>query len=66
MRRLARFWINQPSIDQEWHNLHGKNVLVDFGEITDDIVTVYFTEGPVISAVYPASKLAIACSKGWK
>ncbi len=66
MHLLQRFWINQPSIYQDWHNLHGRNVLIDFGEITDTTVTVYFTDGPVVSAVYPVSKIASICSKGWK
>ncbi len=53
---LKRMWINQPSTLQEFHRLHGQNVLLDV-----ERETIYFTSGPVVSMQIPLSVL----SPGW-
>ena len=61
---MRRVWINQPSIQQAHHNLHGRDVLVaeaDFGN-KDRSVRVWFTEGNVVSQML----LKLALSPGWK
>lgn len=59
MERLERAWINQPSTLQPLHNWNGKNVLR--GKAFGGLVTVYFTDGDIISAMVPSNVL----SKGW-
>ena len=46
MNKVKRMWINQPSTLQQYHHLHGRNVLADF---RDDETVIYFMEGAVIS-----------------
>jgi hypothetical protein len=58
---LARYWINQPSTLQPCHYMHGRNVLA-LENPPYEFVTVYFVEGPTISARIP--KLAL--SPGWR
>lgn len=38
---LMRMWVNQPSTLQEWHKLHGQNVLMDDTEREDGKVLIY-------------------------
>lgn len=46
---MKRYRINQPSPHQTAHVLHGRRVLGP-EKLTDNIVEVYFIDGPVISA----------------
>ena len=60
---IKRMWINQPSTLQNYHELHGVNVLAEFvdGEHCY-AVRVYFLSGPVVSQV-----VTVGClSEGWK
>ncbi len=56
---LRRMWINQPSTLQEFHYLHGTNVLAkhEYG----DTMRIYFLSGNVISQQISRSTL----SEGW-
>lgn len=58
-KRLRRFWINQPSTMQDYHKLHGVNVLANPG--TNKICDCYFVSGNLISQ--RIHKLAL--SPGW-
>lgn len=57
---MLRMWINQPSTLQQFHNLHGVNVLAEpaMGNYT---TRIYFLNGDVISQMIPFSAL----SHGW-
>jgi hypothetical protein len=57
--QMQRHWINAPSTLQPVHKWHGARVLAD--KKPDSMVTVYFTEGPTISAIIPSRYLA----EGW-
>jgi len=46
--RFERMWINQPSNLQQYHNMHGTNVLSSRPD-EDGISRVYFLSGSVIS-----------------
>lgn len=59
---MERCWINAPSTLQPVHHWHGRNVIVDRGDRDGVCVTVYFTEGQIISAMIPSMYLA----KGYK
>jgi hypothetical protein len=54
---MRRYWINQPSTHQTAHALHGRRVLGP-EKLTDEIVEVYFIDGPVISARLPRTALS--------
>lgn len=58
---LKRMWINQPSIYQPFHHMHGENILADFIDGVGATCTIYYLSGDVISSVVP--KLFI--SDGW-
>ena len=58
--RMKRMWINQPSTLQLAHKFHGMNVLAP-EESSDNCVTVYPIDGPVISLMVPTMVL----SEGW-
>lgn len=58
---MERYWINQPSTLQECHKMHRSNVLCDVSNSFGSCVTVYFTEGDIVSALIPRNAL----SKGW-
>jgi hypothetical protein len=62
MARLERYWINAPSTLQPVHHWNGRNVFVDKSDRDGVCVTVYFTEGPTISAMIPKMYL----SAGWQ
>ncbi len=57
--RLRRMWINQPSTLQEFHSLHGTNVLVDLEDSGGPCI--YFLSGAVISMLVNPGIL----SAGW-
>lgn len=57
---MERMWINQPSGLQQYHKLHGKNVLLDKKDPNGP--RIYFLSGPVISQDIDI----LALSKGWK
>jgi len=58
---LIRMWINQPSSFQLLHRLHGANVIAQPPYRHDKTVTVYFTEGDVVSMLVPKECL----TRGW-
>ena len=51
----CRVWINQPSKLQPLHKYHGK-VGIAFKD-SNDIITVYFTEGSLLSMIVPENVL---------
>lgn len=57
---MKRMWINQPSIHQTYHELHGRHVLAE--PYTEYYCVVYFLSGDIISQVMPREVL----SSGWK
>lgn len=58
--KLARMWINQPSIAQPLHYKHGTNVLA---VVTLELCTdIYFLDGDTVSMRVPYNIL----SKGWQ
>lgn len=57
---MRRYWINQPSTLQPMHSMNGLRVIAP-KHLDDDYVTVYFIDGPVISALIGSSAL----SPGW-
>lgn len=64
---IVRMWINQPSVNQPYHALHGVKVLAacdrlsrDFRPV-DEVTNVFFLSGPVVSQVI----LSLALSPGW-
>lgn len=60
--KLKRMWFNQPSKLQEYHNLHGTNVLVNFeGGYGPNSAEVFFLEGETISMIMDT----ICLSPGW-
>jgi len=60
MAHVVRRWVNQPSIHQPYHHLHGTNViaLFEYG----DTWKIYFLSGETISQQISESAL----SAGWK
>ena len=60
MPQLRRMWVNQPSTHQEFHHLHGTNVLAapEYGVTWQ----IYFLSGATISQQI----LGSALSKGWR
>ena len=58
-KEIKRMWINQPSRSQQFHDLHGTNVLAVHEY--DDTWRIYFLSGNVIS--HQISRLAL--SEGW-
>lgn len=61
---MHRCWVNQPSVNQKYHHLHGRNVLCDFTsltKLTSNVVTIYFIDGDIISQVIDRNAL----SMGW-
>lgn len=56
---IIRYWINQPSTLDSFHNLHGVNVLGT--KETDRIMRIYFLNGSIISQQIPSECLSI----GW-
>jgi hypothetical protein len=54
-------WINQPSTHQEFHKMHGTNVLADL-DSRPNIARIYFLESTVISQ----DILKTALSDGWR
>lgn len=59
--KLHRMWINQPSTHQEFHKMHGTNVLADL-DSRPNIARIYFLESTVISQ----DILKTALSDGWR
>lgn len=57
---MIRMWINQPSTLQEFHHLHGVNVLAEFPN-GNYATRIYFLEGETISQMIPHRVL----SRGW-
>jgi len=57
---VERMWINQPSMLQPYHGLHGTNVLAT--RESDDTCIIYFLSGDVTSQQIDP----IALSKGWR
>lgn len=57
-------WVNQPSTLQPYHKQHGAKVLVREEDIKSDdqIVDVWFTDGPVMSQRMHKNIL----SRGWR
>jgi hypothetical protein len=50
MDKVKRAWINQPSTSQDYHSLHGKNILVEVPKNKDEIwLRAYFLDGDVVS-----------------
>lgn len=63
---LRRMRVDQPSTTQDWHHLHGLNVLaVPYNAVPATQYPlywrIYFLSGPVESQVIPGRAL----SKGW-
>jgi hypothetical protein len=58
---MSRYWVNQPSSLQPDHNLHGSLVIGPRELPNNGHVTVYFTEGNIISSMVRVSAL----SPGW-
>ncbi len=58
---LKRCWIDQPSILQPFHLLHGKRVLAVFSQSDEQSVVVYFTSGNVVSQEVTKDSLCV----GW-
>lgn len=56
---VKRMWINQPSILQPLHHLHGINVLAC--DDTDGSYRIWFLSGSIISQQAPR----LALSEGW-
>lgn len=56
-----RAWINQPSVLQRLHRLHGTMVLATAEPGRPGIRRVYFPSGPVVSMDVPAECLSV----GW-
>lgn len=54
-----RMWVNQPSALQQYHALHGTNVLA----VREDAATcrIYFLSGPIVSQQIDP----LALSEGW-
>ena len=67
--RLKRFWINQPSTSQPFHDLHGQSVLANPESFDGDYCDAFFAEGPVIVqriqkiALTPGSRVPRDCSR---
>lgn len=59
MKSLRRMWIDQPSLIQSLHHLHGTNVLAY--EIRENIYRVYFLTGDIIDM----EVMSICLSEGW-
>ena len=59
MLKLERMWVNQPSKLQQYHHLHGTNVLAYLEY--DNTYQIFFLEGNVISQQIPGTAL----SAGW-
>lgn len=55
-RRVIRKWINQPSVTQTYHGLHGKRVLYD-----PKNQEIWFTDGNIVSQMIDKNAL----SEGW-
>lgn len=58
---LQRFWVNQPSIHQPMHALHGTNLLGHAEPHAPQIVRAYFLSGSMISQQIPRHWLSV----GW-
>ena len=58
---MERYWINQPSTLQPYHEYHGVEV---YGpeKLTGDYTHVYFISGPIISMRIQT----LALSPGWR
>ena len=56
----SRYWINQPSKHQQFHKLHGINV-IGIQKKDPKITRIYFLSGAVISQ----DILTNALSEGW-
>jgi hypothetical protein len=54
---IQRMWVNQPSSLQQFHNLHGTNVLAV--EECVGTMRVYFLSGDIVSQQMPASALSL-------
>lgn len=57
---LKRMWINQPSILQPLHHLHGVNVLAEHEY--DDTYKIWFLAGGTVSMQCPRLCLSV----GWQ
>lgn len=53
---MRRGWFNQPSTLQPLHRMHGKKCVVN--DTKEKNVTVYFSEGKVLSMVVPRNTLS--------
>ena len=61
MNRVQRMWINQPSILQPEHDLHGTLALAEMDTCYPSRALIYFLDGDVESRFI----LKSALSKGW-
>lgn len=57
--KVKRMWVNQPSVLQPCHQLHGTLVLAE--PYTDQSWVAHFLGGDTVSAVLPRASL----SEGW-
>ena len=58
---MKRMWINQPSKLQEFHDLHGTNVLATDEPYMNGTARIYFLSGSVVSQLISYNCL----SNGW-
>jgi len=58
---LTRCYIDQPSTNSEYHNLHKLNVLAVTEDLDKDTVRVYYLSGAKISSEVPRNIL----TEGW-
>lgn len=60
---LERSWIqSNTDFTDPYYKFYGNNVLVDYRTLEDGMITVYFTEGNVLSAQIPVTIL----KQGWR
>jgi DNA repair exonuclease SbcCD ATPase subunit len=54
---MDRYWVNQPSKNQDYHFLHGQQCIGP-ARLDEPYVTVYFAEGPIVSQIIATSALS--------
>jgi hypothetical protein len=59
--KIERYWVNQPSISQSYHNYNGMRVLAFPDGVRKNIFHVYLVDGPEVIIQMPR----LALSKGW-
>lgn len=57
---IRRMWVNQPSTYQQYHKLHGINVLAEYHD--GELVRVWHVSGPIVHQQMDN----LALSKGWR